>query len=132
MVETPEEADYAYLHVWPCSNGMVFYQYAMPVIEMVDNGMFEAREANKSQKKTGEMVSITTLKDVTGDPVGFFTNCASLESITLPFVGNAPENPTKTYFGYLFGASSYSDNSTYVPSSLTIVTLTDEEESIFI
>ena len=64
IVEKPEEADYAYLHVWPCSNGMVFYQYAMPVIEMVDNQLFEAREANKSQKKTGEMVTITTLKDV--------------------------------------------------------------------
>lgn len=64
VVQSAEEADYAYLHVWPCSNGMVFYQYAMPVIEMVDNQLFEAREANKSQKKTGEMVSITTLKDV--------------------------------------------------------------------
>ena len=64
VVATPDEADYAYLHVWPCSNGMVFYQYAMPVIEMVDNQPFEAREANKSQKKTGEMVPITTLKDV--------------------------------------------------------------------
>ena len=69
IVDTPEEADYAYLHVWPCSNGMVFHQYAMPVIEMVDNGMFEEREVNKSQKKTGNMVSITTLKDVDKIPV---------------------------------------------------------------
>ena len=64
VVDTPEEADYAYLHVWPRSNGMVFYQYAMPVIEMVDNQLFDLREANKSQKKTGEKVAITTLKDV--------------------------------------------------------------------
>ena len=64
VVDTVEEADYAYLHVWPKSNGMVFYQYAMPVIEMVDNGMFELREANKSQKKTGEKVAITTLHEV--------------------------------------------------------------------
>jgi len=64
VVETPEEADYAYLHVWPRSNGMIFYQYAMPVIEMVDNQLFEEREVNKSQKKTGKMVPITTLKDV--------------------------------------------------------------------
>ena len=64
VVDTVEEADYAYLHVWPKSNGMVFYQYAMPVIEMVDNGMFDLREANKSQKKTGEKVAITTLHDV--------------------------------------------------------------------
>lgn len=64
VVESPEEADYAYLHVWPISNGMVFYQYAMPVIEMVDQQLFEEREPNKSQKKTGKMVPITTLKDV--------------------------------------------------------------------
>lgn len=64
VVETPEEADYAYLHVWPKSNGMVFYQYAMPVIEMVDNQLFDERETNKSQKKTGKQVAITTLKDV--------------------------------------------------------------------
>lgn len=64
IVETPEEADYAYLHVWPISNGMVFYQFAMPVIEMVDGELYEERETNSSQKKTGKQVSITTLKDV--------------------------------------------------------------------
>ncbi|MBR4888337.1 MAG: glycoside hydrolase family 3 C-terminal domain-containing protein, partial [Clostridia bacterium] len=63
VVETPEEADYAYLHVWPTTNGMVFYQYAMPVIDLVDDEEFDEREVNKSQKKTGK-VKITTLKDV--------------------------------------------------------------------
>lgn len=64
IVDTPKEADYAYLHVWPMSNGMIFYQYAMPVIEMVDGEMFEEREPNKSQKKTGKMVPIHTLRNV--------------------------------------------------------------------
>jgi len=64
IVDTPEEADYAYLHVWPISNGMVFYQFAMPVIEMVDDQLFEEREVNTSQRKTGKQVSITTLKGV--------------------------------------------------------------------
>jgi len=64
IVDTPEEADYAYLHVWPISNGMVFYQFAMPVIEMVDDQLFEEREVNTSQCKTGKQVSITTLKGV--------------------------------------------------------------------
>lgn len=64
VVETPEEADYAYLHVWPKSNGMVFYQYAMPVIEMVDGDLYEMREVNKSQKKTGEKVPMYTLRKV--------------------------------------------------------------------
>lgn len=64
VVDSAEEADYAYLHVWPKSNGMVFYQYAMPVIEMVDGKLYEQREPNKSQRKTGEMVPIHTLRDV--------------------------------------------------------------------
>lgn len=68
VVDTPKEADYAYLHVWPISNGMVFRQYAMPVIEMVDEELFEEREVNKSQKKTGNMVPITTLKGVAEIP----------------------------------------------------------------
>ena len=64
VIDDPKEADYAYLHVWPISNGMVFRQYAMPVIEMVDEELFEEREVNQSQKKTGKMVPITTLKGV--------------------------------------------------------------------
>lgn len=64
VVDTPEACDYAYLHVWPKSNGMVFRQYAMPVIEMVDGDLFDERETNKSQKKTGKKVAIHTLRGV--------------------------------------------------------------------
>ena len=64
IVESPEEADYTYLHVWPISNNIVFHQYTMPVIEMVDGELYELRETNKSQKKTGEMVPIHTLRNV--------------------------------------------------------------------
>lgn len=63
VVATPEEADVLYLHVWPISNGVVFYQFAMPVIEMGEI-VTDERETNKSQKKTGEQVTVTTLKDV--------------------------------------------------------------------
>ena len=64
LVDTPEEADYALLHVWPVSNGVVFNQFAMPSIEMVENGLVEERERNRSQKKTGRLVPVTTLKNV--------------------------------------------------------------------
>ena len=47
---------------------------------------------------------------------GAFSGCTSLEKITLPFVGGSKDN--NTYLGYIFGATSYSDNSKYVPSSL--------------
>lgn len=63
VVATPEEADVLYLHVWPISNGVVFYQFAMPVIEMGEI-VTDEREINKSQKKTSKQVTVTTLKDV--------------------------------------------------------------------
>ena len=63
VVATPEEADVLYLHVWPISNGVVFYQFAMPVIEMGEI-VTDERETNKSQKKTRKQVTVTTLKDV--------------------------------------------------------------------
>lgn len=63
VVATPEEADVLYLHVWPISNGVVFYQFAMPVIEMGEI-VTDEREINKSQKKTGKQVTVTTLKNV--------------------------------------------------------------------
>lgn len=63
VVATPEEADVLYLHVWPISNGVVFYQFAMPVIEMGEI-VTDEREINKSQKKIGKQVTVTTLKDV--------------------------------------------------------------------
>ncbi len=53
-----------------------------------------------------------------------FYGCTSLESITIPFVGVQKDGTTNTHFGYIFGASSYSDNGSRVPSSLKSVTIT--------
>ena len=61
IVSTPEEADYAYLHVWPILNNIVFNQTALGVLEMGEDIEVEAREANKSQKKTGDMLKVSTL-----------------------------------------------------------------------
>ncbi len=64
VTDDPEKADYAYLHCWPISNGMIFYQFAMPVIDLVEDLPVEEREVNKSQKKTGNMVNVSTLHGV--------------------------------------------------------------------
>ena len=64
IVESPEECDYCYLHVWPHQNNIVFMQRSMPVLELVENFMHEEREVNKSQKKTGNLIPINTLKGV--------------------------------------------------------------------
>ena len=52
---------------------------------------------------------------------GAFYGCSSLETMILPFVGENKED--NTYFGYIFGAKTYLENSTYVPSSLRKVSI---------
>ena len=52
-----------------------------------------------------------------------FRNCFMLESITLPFVGGS--TTANTYIGYIFGASSYSNNSEFVPATLKEVIILD-------
>ena len=64
IVESAEDCDYCYLHVWPQQNNIVFVQRSMPVIELVDGLMHEEREVNKSQKKTGNKIPIYTLRGV--------------------------------------------------------------------
>jgi hypothetical protein len=48
--------------------------------------------------------------------------CSSLTHITLPFIGKTITN--STHFGHMFGASSYSNNATYVPATLESVVVT--------
>ena len=52
-----------------------------------------------------------------------FYNCDSLESITIPFVGEKKNGTGATHFGYIFGASSDTSNSSYVPESLKAVVI---------
>ena len=68
IVATPEECDYAYLHIWPQQNNIVFVQRSMPVLELVEGFMHEEREVNKSQKKTGNLIEINTLWGINSIP----------------------------------------------------------------
>lgn len=54
--------------------------------------------------------------------------CVKLESITIPFVGDS--SSSSIFFGYIFGANSYSQNSNYIPSSLKEVILSNTCTSI--
>ena len=57
---------------------------------------------------------------------GAFEGCESMESMTLPFVGassNAKE--AYTYFGYIFGGTSYTENYLAVPETLKSVEITN-------
>ena len=53
-----------------------------------------------------------------------FYGCNGLTSITLPFVGATKEGIINNHLGYIFGASTYYDNGSYVPASLKTVTIT--------
>ncbi len=64
IVDDPADCDYCYLHVWPKQNNIVFLQRSMPVLELVDGLMHEEREVNKSQRKTGNLIPIHTLRGV--------------------------------------------------------------------
>ena len=70
------------------------------------------------------LTSITIPDSVTSIGKEAFSGCNSLKSITLPFVGATKKGTTNTHFGYIFGASSYAYNSSYVPTSLKTVTIT--------
>ena len=71
--------------------------------------------------------SIVIPDSVTSIGSGAFAGCTSLESITLPFVGATKDGTSNTHFGYIFGASSYSDNNSKVPASLKTVVVTGGE-----
>ena len=71
-------------------------------------------------------LTIITIPDsVTSIGFAMFRECRRLESITLPFIGAELNGTKNTHFGYVFGASSYSDNSKYVPSSLKTVIISN-------
>ena len=77
---------------------------------------------NESFRSCSGLTSITIPNNVTSIGESAFYNCYGLTSITVPFVGSG--GSLNTYFGYIFGASSYSNNSNYVPSTLKEVTIT--------
>ena len=72
------------------------------------------------------LTSIIIPDSVTNIEKGAFYGCSSLDEITIPFVGGSPTK--NAYLGYIFGASSYSDNSEYVPSSLKKIDITGGTE----
>ena len=74
------------------------------------------------------ITSIVVPNSITTIEQGTFQSCSSLESITLPFVGESALS--NQFLGFIFGGSSYSDNSTYVPTSLRKVILSDACSSI--
>ena len=62
---------------------------------------------------------------------GSFDGCDTLESISIPFVGNPANLSGDTHLGYIFGASTYSDNASKVPATLKNVVITSDKHYIY-
>ncbi|MCM1556692.1 MAG: leucine-rich repeat domain-containing protein [Anaeroplasma bactoclasticum] len=87
----------------------------------ISNGVTEIGEYHFN--KFTNVTSIVIPNSVTSIREGAFYGCSSLTSITIPFVGESLTKTNNTHFGYIFGASTYSGNSSYVPSSLKEVVI---------
>ncbi len=68
--------------------------------------------------KCNSLQSIEIPTSVTSISKFALYDCRNLRSITLPFVGATLDGAEDTHFGYIFGASSYEENSSFVPVSL--------------
>lgn len=69
------------------------------------------------------LTSVVVPDSVTEIGQGAFVGCSALVDLTVPFVGGSALS--NTYLGYVFGASSFTENPLYVPASLKTVTLSD-------
>ena len=69
------------------------------------------------------LTSITIPDSVTTIGGNAFFGCSSLERMIIPFIGAELNGTANTHFGHIFGATSYSDNSDYVPSTLKEVVI---------
>ena len=75
-------------------------------------------------RSCGALTSITIPNSVTSIGISAFEGCVKLNSMTLPFVGATIGGAENTHFGYIFGASSYEDQNSFIPTSLKTVTIT--------
>ena len=84
-------------------------------LEKIENYAF----ANCSGLET-----ITFPKSVKYIGLGALKGC-SFERLELPFIGESLDGTDNTHFGYIFGAETYLDNSTYVPRCLKNIIVTN-------
>lgn len=73
----------------------------------------------------GAIASVSVPDTVTAIGFGAFSGCSSIRQMSIPFVGGSPD--ANRYFGYIFGAPSYSSTNS-IPYSLKTVSVTKATE----
>ena len=96
------------------------------------NVIIPSKDSGKSVNKVNDLAfankSIYTLvipNSVTSIGTNILLN-VNLQQLSVPFIGNGSGN--YGYLSYFFGGNSYNDNETYVPSSLSSVTILGDKE----
>ena len=95
------------------SNLMYYANYLYLNDELISGDLELSNEVTKIPDytfKNSELTSIIIPTSVLSIGAGAFMRCASLVSITLPFVGNSAEassTSSQSLFGYIFGTSKY-------------------------
>ncbi len=75
-------------------------------------------------KNCTALTNVTIPNTISSIGRGAFNGCTGLSSLTVPFVGEA-RSTSYTHLGYIFGASSYNNSKTYVPTSLKTVIMSE-------
>ncbi|MDE5592602.1 MAG: leucine-rich repeat domain-containing protein [Clostridiales bacterium] len=70
-----------------------------------------------------DVTSLTVDSRVRAIDFGALAEYTSLQSLTIPFVGASADATDNAHFGFIFGARSYSDNLSSVPTTLRSVTV---------
>ena len=70
------------------------------------------------------LIEIVIPDNVSAIGYSAFGGCSSLKYITIPFIGDSKLENSNTHFGYIFGASNFSENDNFVPKSLKEVVIT--------
>jgi hypothetical protein len=69
-----------------------------------------------------ELRNVSLGKGLTMGYADWFKGCAKLENLTMPYTG--VNYAGETFIGYIFGATAYANQNSYIPASLKTVTIT--------
>lgn len=95
------------------------------VIEIADGAFYVSD--NKDTEATSNLRSVYVPDSVIKIGKSAFKDCAKLQLLRVPFVGDGDKN---THVGYIFGAEKYDENAVNIPVSLETIIVGELEDEI--